>query len=97
MKFLFSTFSLALLLIGGVGGYVVFTWPDVGELRQCMTPSMFKVRLCPGGKDYVPLTKISKYLRAAIIASEDAKFYQHVGFDFESLQKVLQENLEKRG
>ena len=35
---------------------------------------------------------ISKYLPMALIASEDQKFEQHLGFDWEAIQKVFKRN-----
>lgn len=36
--------------------------------------------------DYVPLTRISPDFQHAVIAAEDARFYQHHGFDFHQIQ-----------
>lgn len=45
--------------------------------------------------DWVPLEEISPRLQRAVIASEDQKFLEHYGLDFEAMQKALQHN--KRG
>ena len=42
----------------------------------------------------VPLSKISPYLLKAVLISEDDKFWKHEGFDFESIQKALEKDLE---
>ena len=70
------------------------TLPDVAELRQ--KASQFETTrildrngnvlyeiLDPnaGRRTYVPLNKISPYLVAATIATEDKDFYSHPGFD----------------
>lgn len=47
-------------------------------------------------KQWVPYAKISPYLKRAIIASEDAKFVDHEGFDWEGIQKAIEKN-QKRG
>lgn len=39
--------------------------------------------------------KISRHLKRAVIASEDAKFTQHDGFDWEGIQKAYEKNLKK--
>lgn len=44
---------------------------------------------------WVPYAKISKNLKRALIASEDAKFVDHEGFDVEGLQKAWEKNLKK--
>ena len=55
------------------------------------TPLMF-IRLVEGyglHKDWVPLTEISPSLQRAVIASEDAKFCMHTGFDWEAVGKAI--------
>jgi len=42
--------------------------------------------------DWVPYENIAKTLPIAIVASEDQKFPDHFGFDFDSLYKALTEN-----
>ena len=41
---------------------------------------------------YVPLDSISPYLRKAVIASEDAGFYFHPGFDIRAIAEALDAN-----
>lgn len=50
-------------------------------------------------KDWTSLDNISPNLMLAVIASEDQKFAQHFGFDFDAIQKVVKQNerLKKRG
>ncbi|CAH1387304.1 monofunctional biosynthetic peptidoglycan transglycosylase [Candidatus Nitrotoga sp. M5] len=44
---------------------------------------------------WVPYAKISKNLKRALIASEDAKFVNHEGFDWAGIQKAYEKNLKK--
>jgi len=44
---------------------------------------------------WVPYAKISNNLKRALIASEDAKFVDHEGFDWEGIQKAYEKNLKK--
>jgi monofunctional glycosyltransferase len=44
---------------------------------------------------WVPYSKISDHLKRALIASEDAKFVDHEGFDWEGIQKAYEKNLKK--
>lgn len=46
-------------------------------------------------QQWTPYHKISKHLKRAVIASEDAKFVDHEGFDWEGLQKAYEKNLKK--
>ncbi len=44
---------------------------------------------------WMPYGKISNHLKRALIASEDAKFVDHEGFDWEGIQKAYEKNLKK--
>lgn len=44
---------------------------------------------------WVSYAKISNNLKRALIASEDAKFVDHEGFDWEGIQKAYEKNLKK--
>jgi len=43
---------------------------------------------------FVPLSQISPNLQHAVIAAEDAHFYQHHGFDWQEIQIAANEDLE---
>jgi monofunctional biosynthetic peptidoglycan transglycosylase len=43
----------------------------------------------------VPYSRISVQLKRAIIAAEDARFLDHDGFDWDSIQKAYERNLQK--
>lgn len=47
-------------------------------------------------KRYVPLRRISRHVRRAVVLSEDAKFWKHEGFDYEAIRNAFEENLEAR-
>lgn len=50
--------------------------------------------------EFVPLSRISPQLQHSVIAAEDARFYQHHGFDWHEIQIAADEDLEgsrKRG
>ncbi|MCK6606809.1 MAG: monofunctional biosynthetic peptidoglycan transglycosylase [Flavobacterium sp.] len=42
--------------------------------------------------EWVPIDEISLNLQKAVIASEDGRFLQHWGFDFEAMQKAFKNN-----
>lgn len=44
---------------------------------------------------WVPYAKISNHLKRAVIASEDAKFVQHAGFDWDGIQKAYEKNIKQ--
>ena len=45
---------------------------------------------------FVPLNQISPNLQHAVIAAEDARFYQHHGFDWHQIQVAADEDMEGR-
>ncbi len=53
----------------------------------------------PGARlqqQWVPYEKISTQLKRAVVASEDAKFMDHEGFDWEAISKAIEKN-ERKG
>jgi monofunctional biosynthetic peptidoglycan transglycosylase len=48
-------------------------------------------------KDWVPLDRISPNLQLAVVASEDNRFTEHWGFDFEAIEKAQKFNERKQG
>jgi monofunctional glycosyltransferase len=47
-------------------------------------------------RDYVPMNKISKDVKLAVIASEDQIFPDHNGFDFKSIEKAMKHNQKSK-
>ena len=45
--------------------------------------------------DWVPLKSISPSLQHAVVAAEDARFYEHHGIDWKEVSKVAEESLEE--
>jgi len=43
---------------------------------------------------FIPLDQISRDLQHAVIAAEDARFYQHHGFDWQEIQIAAEDDLE---
>ena len=41
--------------------------------------------------DWTPIERISTHARRAVVAAEDARFYEHDGFDWEEIEKVVEE------
>lgn len=44
---------------------------------------------------WVPYAHISRHLKAAVIAAEDAKFVDHEGFDWEGIQRAMEKDQKK--
>jgi monofunctional biosynthetic peptidoglycan transglycosylase len=47
--------------------------------------------------DWVGLDHISRNVQLAVMASEDQKFLEHEGFDFESIEKALEQRHRRKG
>lgn len=92
MKLLFRVW-LTLFLLVTIGFLVWF--PTEKNIKSCMTTSMYNVELCSKSKNYIPLSQISKSIQNAVLLSEDAGFYQHMGFDTEGIQHCLKKMTEK--
>ena len=45
---------------------------------------------------FVPLARISPEFRHAVVAAEDARFYQHHGFDWREIQIAVEDDLDDR-
>ena len=43
---------------------------------------------------FIPLNQISPHLQHAVIAAEDARFYQHHGFDWHQIEIAAEEDME---
>jgi len=82
-----------------------FFVPDIKKLKQhnpkktsfiIYREHQWKKRHTPhkAGITWVPLATISDNLICAVIASEDATFYKHHGFDYAAMRYAMQENLE---
>lgn len=50
-----------------------------------------------GGREYVPIQRISPYFLKAVVAAEDKRFYTHHGLDHPALFRSLILNLVQRG
>lgn len=45
---------------------------------------------------WVGIQNISSYASLAVVASEDQRFFEHFGFDFEQIEKAMKENERRR-
>ena len=46
--------------------------------------------------DFVPLRRIAPNLQHAVISAEDGRFFQHHGFDWIEMQKVLEDDMKRQ-
>ncbi len=95
-KFVRFLSKMALWFLGiSVGLVLVFKFIPVFYTPLMLTRSIEnkmegKVMVC--SHEWVPLDRISRNLQKAVIASEDGRFLTHHGFDFEAIQKAMENN-----
>ncbi|REJ79148.1 MAG: monofunctional biosynthetic peptidoglycan transglycosylase [Acidobacteria bacterium] len=102
-KILFS------ILIGALVvwlAYEFLTFPSISKLRteNPETTSLIEYRLSEAESDgkkpkkemiWQPISQISTNLQRAVIAGEDARFFEHEGFDWEAIQKAWDEAVKE--
>lgn len=102
-SWILRTIIALLALVVLYQGWLFIRVYDLREGNPTKT-SMMELRLSemqaegdPAKIDYrwVPMSKISPYLRRALIVSEDATFYGHEGFDWDGIKYAAKSNLEK--
>jgi monofunctional biosynthetic peptidoglycan transglycosylase len=62
---------------------------------QRRVESWFKKGTYQKRRVQVPIERISVHLQHAAIASEDARFYQHHGIDWQTIEKLVEEDYEE--
>jgi monofunctional biosynthetic peptidoglycan transglycosylase len=75
-----------------VGLWIWWQIPSEKEIRGCLVTQMFQVNLCPKNSTYVRLKDISSHMQKAVVLTEDSLFWQHKGFDWDSIKKNYEEN-----
>lgn len=100
---------LFLVLVGAVGVWLLYefvTFPSISKLRteNPTTSSMIEYRISQAkeeGKEarkymvWQPIEQISPHLQRAVLAGEDARFFQHNGFDWEAIEKAWDEAVKE--
>ncbi len=87
-------FFLASILLALIFWFFISV-PDAKDLKGCVTTQMYGLSLCPGSKGYAKLSQISPHLKNAVVASEDAAFWDHGGIDWNELKQSIETNLKK--
>jgi monofunctional glycosyltransferase len=100
---------LFLILLGALGVwllYEIFTFPSISKLRteNPTTTSMIEYRLSEARAEskeprkdmiWMPIEQISPNLAKAVLAGEDARFFEHNGFDWDAIQKAWDEAVKE--
>jgi len=95
VKRLLVAFPLA--LVGAVWFYwLILPWPLTLRFRDPGTTALMRQRIAEARaageeleihREWVPLDKISRRLRRAVIVAEDGNFYDHAGVDWNALRE----------
>src|SRR5215470_1481892 len=100
---------LFLVLVGSLLlwlAYEIITFPSISKLRSenPTTTSLIEYRMAQAKADgqepkkfmiWVPMEQISPNLQKAVLAGEDARFFEHHGFDWEAIQKAWDEAMKE--
>ncbi|MCG9971467.1 monofunctional biosynthetic peptidoglycan transglycosylase [Christiangramia crocea] len=84
-KVLLGLFIFSILIV------VVYKWVPV-PFTPLMAIRYFENPEEEIEHDWVPIEDISRHLQLAVITSEDQNFIKHKGFDFEAIQKAMEDN-----
>lgn len=96
---------LFLIFLGAIGVWILYeviTFPSISKLRteNPTTSSMIEFRMSEAranGKEpkkdmiWMPMEQISPHLQKAVLAGEDARFFEHNGFDWDAIEKAWDE------
>jgi monofunctional biosynthetic peptidoglycan transglycosylase len=94
-------FRLALWFFGVTIGlvllYAVLPVPVTPlMLQRCWEQSRDDSREVRLKHDWVPFKEISPHLQLAVVCAEDQTFLEHVGFDFEAIEKAYEHNKKSK-
>lgn len=101
MLFFILAGAIALWLL-----YELVTFPNISSLRteNPTTTSMIEYRISEAAAEgreprkymiWMPIEQISPNLQRAVLAGEDARFFQHDGFDWDAIQKAWDEAVKE--
>jgi monofunctional biosynthetic peptidoglycan transglycosylase len=95
---LLSLVAVAVVLwLGAVFLLVVARWadpPTTAVQMQRRLQAWIQSKPYQKRYEFVPLAQISLDLQHAVVAAEDARFYEHHGFDWHEIQIATEEDLE---
>lgn len=100
---------LFLIFVGAIAVWLLYevaTFPSISSLRteNPVTTSMIEHRLSEARTEnreprkfmiWMPIEQISPHLQRAVLAGEDARFFEHNGFDWDAIQKAWDEAVKE--
>jgi monofunctional biosynthetic peptidoglycan transglycosylase len=100
----------ALTLLAALAGWVWLDLPSRAEVRGLAKTGPTRTRLMEQREEeakakgrrprvaqsWVPLSRVSRHLIHAVLASEDQNFFGHAGVDWKAVEESIEENMERR-
>ncbi|MBI5787306.1 MAG: PBP1A family penicillin-binding protein [Candidatus Schekmanbacteria bacterium] len=102
--FIFLGITALICLIAGVSFYMIITkdLPDISKIdsyRPIQTTKIYSIDDVPFAdfavekRTLVTFDQIPEYLKKAVVAVEDARFYHHKGLDWQGITRAFWENI----
>ncbi|MBT3181838.1 MAG: monofunctional biosynthetic peptidoglycan transglycosylase [Deltaproteobacteria bacterium] len=93
--------AVLVIILGLLGFYTVsriFSTPSVSHLRWHIPKKTAFMKDCDTEiqRQYVPLSKISLFLKQAVILAEDDRFPQHDGIDWKAIMEAFKRNWKRK-
>jgi penicillin-binding protein 1A len=102
LKLLGIAFAAGVLVIVALFYILSFNLPTVESLKD-YKPSLGTTILAEDGRvlgqvkiekgTYVPLSRVPKFMKDALLATEDPRFYQHSGIDYRGILRAALKNI----
>ena len=109
-RLVFRAFLVAVAVLLALAAWVWLGLPARSEVRGLAKTNPARTRLMEQREDeakargrkarvvqsWVPLSRVSRHLIHAVLASEDQNFFGHEGVDWKALEESIEKNVEKR-
>jgi monofunctional glycosyltransferase len=93
---LLAAVTLWIALLPGVGDLDEEHPKTTAVIEQRKKEAEAKGKKLEAYRSIVPLDRISPYVVEGAVLAEDARFYQHDGFDWREIKESVEENVEER-
>lgn len=93
VRFFFT--AAMVFAIGSVGSVLFYRFVPVFVTPLMLirsAQSVFSGSFVGIEKEWVPLSEISPSMQKAVLKAEDARFFEHNGFDFDAIEKAMKYN-----
>lgn len=89
----FTLLLIVTFIMYSVAVIILLKWfdPPTTAFIQSKSTNGFFVSVENYKNEWMSIDEVSPYFPLAVIASEDQRFFEHNGFDFEQIEKALQE------